>query len=233
MGAPLTIWMGRSGSGKSTRLYDRLCTHAQKGERATLVVAEQYTYEADGRYATKEITENGKTYQLWYRYDEAGRLQSIYEKANGDRMRVSYTYDVGGRMVDENWFSDAENVLRILRTYYQDGTLCQAEYKSPIRNNWTWEECIYNQKGQPVMHRVIDRAKEISRQEYLFDENGNLSQEIFYENGVEVSRVQYTYTQVELNLADMEQAVARNDALWAEEAAEPSLAVFKLQKQVM
>ena len=47
MGAPLTIWMGRSGSGKSTRLYDRLIAHAQKGERATLVVAEQYTFEAE------------------------------------------------------------------------------------------------------------------------------------------------------------------------------------------
>lgn len=47
MGAPLTIWMGRSGSGKSTRLYDRLIAHAQKGERATLIVAEQYTFEAE------------------------------------------------------------------------------------------------------------------------------------------------------------------------------------------
>ena len=47
MGAPLTIWMGRSGSGKSTRLYDRLIAHAQMGERATLVVAEQYTFEAE------------------------------------------------------------------------------------------------------------------------------------------------------------------------------------------
>ncbi len=47
MAAPLTVWMGRSGSGKSTRLYDRLCSHAQKGERATLVVAEQYTFEAE------------------------------------------------------------------------------------------------------------------------------------------------------------------------------------------
>lgn len=47
MAAPLTIWMGRSGSGKSTRLYDRLCDHARKGERATLIVAEQYTFEAE------------------------------------------------------------------------------------------------------------------------------------------------------------------------------------------
>lgn len=47
MGAPLTVLMGRSGSGKSTRLYDRLISHAQKGERATLVVAEQYTFEAE------------------------------------------------------------------------------------------------------------------------------------------------------------------------------------------
>ena len=47
MAAPLTVWMGRSGSGKSTRLYDRLVSHAQKGERATLIVAEQYTYEAE------------------------------------------------------------------------------------------------------------------------------------------------------------------------------------------
>ena len=47
MAAPLTIWMGRSGSGKSTRLYDRLIAHAQKGERATLIVAEQYTFEAE------------------------------------------------------------------------------------------------------------------------------------------------------------------------------------------
>ena len=47
MSAPLTIWMGRSGSGKSTRLYDRLIAHAQKGERATLIVAEQYTFEAE------------------------------------------------------------------------------------------------------------------------------------------------------------------------------------------
>ena len=47
MGAPLTVWIGRSGSGKSTRLYDRLCAHAQKGERATLIVAEQYTFEAE------------------------------------------------------------------------------------------------------------------------------------------------------------------------------------------
>ena len=47
MGAPLTVWMGRSGSGKSTRLYDRLIAHAQKGERATLIVAEQYTFEAE------------------------------------------------------------------------------------------------------------------------------------------------------------------------------------------
>ena len=47
MAAPLTVWMGRSGSGKSTRLYDRLVFHAQKGERATLIVADQYTYEAE------------------------------------------------------------------------------------------------------------------------------------------------------------------------------------------
>ena len=47
MAAPLTVWMGRSGSGKSTRLYDRLISHAQKGERATLIVAEQYTFEAE------------------------------------------------------------------------------------------------------------------------------------------------------------------------------------------
>jgi len=47
MGAPLTVWMGRSGSGKSTRLYDRLSAHAQRGEQATLVVAEQYTFEAE------------------------------------------------------------------------------------------------------------------------------------------------------------------------------------------
>ena len=47
MGAPLTIWIGRSGSGKTARLYDRLIRHAQKGERATLIVAEQYTFEAE------------------------------------------------------------------------------------------------------------------------------------------------------------------------------------------
>ena len=47
MDAPLTVWIGRSGSGKSTRLYDRLIAHAQKGERATLIVAEQYTFEAE------------------------------------------------------------------------------------------------------------------------------------------------------------------------------------------
>ncbi len=47
MAAPLTVWIGRSGSGKSTRLYDRLSEHAQRGERATLVVAEQYTFEAE------------------------------------------------------------------------------------------------------------------------------------------------------------------------------------------
>ena len=47
MAAPLTVWMGRSGSGKSTRLYDRLISHARRGERATLVVAEQYTFEAE------------------------------------------------------------------------------------------------------------------------------------------------------------------------------------------
>jgi ATP-dependent helicase/nuclease subunit B len=47
MAAPLTIWIGRSGSGKSTRLYDRLCAHAQKGEPAILIVAEQYTFEAE------------------------------------------------------------------------------------------------------------------------------------------------------------------------------------------
>ena len=47
MAAPLTVWIGRSGSGKSTRLYDRLVSHAQKGERATLIVADQYTYEAE------------------------------------------------------------------------------------------------------------------------------------------------------------------------------------------
>ena len=47
MGAPLTIWIGRSGSGKSTRLYDRLIQHARKGERATLIVTEQYTFEAE------------------------------------------------------------------------------------------------------------------------------------------------------------------------------------------
>ncbi len=47
MAAPLTVWMGRSGSGKSSRLYDRLCDHARKGERATLIVAEQYTFEAE------------------------------------------------------------------------------------------------------------------------------------------------------------------------------------------
>ena len=47
MAAPLTVWIGRSGSGKSSRLYDRLIEHAQKGERATLIVAEQYTFEAE------------------------------------------------------------------------------------------------------------------------------------------------------------------------------------------
>ncbi len=47
MGAPLTVWMGRSGSGKSTRLYDRLSEHARRGEPATLIVAEQYTFEAE------------------------------------------------------------------------------------------------------------------------------------------------------------------------------------------
>ena len=47
MAAPLTIWIGRAGSGKSARLYDRLVAHAQRGERATLVVANQYTFEAE------------------------------------------------------------------------------------------------------------------------------------------------------------------------------------------
>lgn len=47
MGAPLTIWMGRSNSGKTSRLYDRLVAHAQKGERAVLIVADQYTFEAE------------------------------------------------------------------------------------------------------------------------------------------------------------------------------------------
>ena len=47
MGAPLSIWIGRAGSGKTSRLYDRLVQHAQKGERATLIVAEQYTFEAE------------------------------------------------------------------------------------------------------------------------------------------------------------------------------------------
>ena len=47
MAAPLTVWIGRSGSGKSSRLYDRLCEHAQKGAPATLIVAEQYTFEAE------------------------------------------------------------------------------------------------------------------------------------------------------------------------------------------
>ena len=53
MAAPLTVWMGRSGSGKSSRLYERLFAHAQRGERATLVVAEQYTFEAEKALCSK------------------------------------------------------------------------------------------------------------------------------------------------------------------------------------
>ena len=47
MAAPVHVWLGRSGSGKTSRLIDRLCAHEQKGERAVLVVPEQYTFEAE------------------------------------------------------------------------------------------------------------------------------------------------------------------------------------------
>lgn len=43
----MTLVFGRSGSGKSRLLYQRLISHMQKGEPAVLLTAEQSTYEAE------------------------------------------------------------------------------------------------------------------------------------------------------------------------------------------
>lgn len=47
MSSSLTLVFGRSGSGKSRLLYERLISHMQKGEPAVLLTAEQSTYEAE------------------------------------------------------------------------------------------------------------------------------------------------------------------------------------------
>lgn len=46
-GKSMTLVFGRSGSGKSRLLYQRLISHMQKGEPAVLLTAEQSTYEAE------------------------------------------------------------------------------------------------------------------------------------------------------------------------------------------
>ena len=47
MSARVTFLIGRAGTGKSTRIFDALKAHQLNGERAVLIVPEQYTFEVE------------------------------------------------------------------------------------------------------------------------------------------------------------------------------------------
>ncbi len=208
-------------------------TEFARYEGETLTYREAYTYDENGRATEKVLTQDGKTYDLWYRYDENGVLQAVYEKANGDRVRATYTYDANGFLIEESWFSDTEHVMQILRTYYSDGTLCKEEYKSPIRNTWTWEEFLYNQQGQLTMHLVYDRAVEVERQEYRFNEHGDLMDELHFENGVETYHAEYYFMEQEVPAATVAEALQKNQDYWMEDAVAPDLKVFAFRFAVV
>lgn len=53
MNAAVTLLLGRAGTGKSDRIAAALAAHKARGERALLLVDEQYTFEAERRLCTR------------------------------------------------------------------------------------------------------------------------------------------------------------------------------------
>ena len=178
----------------------------------------EYTYDDTGKIleitANVDDVPNASSRQV-YTYDDAGRLIEIKNfQGETESQRYTCSYDPSGNKLEENNYQgdkitgykkyDAGKLIeeldchddnfenRYVYAYDNAGGMTETCYQNGSISSY----CSYDKEGN-VLERILypDEVKlhELFSYEYSYDDNGNMTQYIKYENDIEIERYTYTY----------------------------------------
>ena len=181
-----------------------------------------YTYDEAGRETQWARYEDGELdCKSLYAYNENGDLaeEQTYIGEGDDRpskTTCQYTYAEDGSITQYTTFTGFREGSTRKYTYHENGEVYQQEIWSNGVLNMVW---TCNENGQPVSRERYsenDGVTTVDRREYTYDENGNMIERRFYENGTMTYCIRYTYTQIRVAQEKADIAIARQQTLLEE-----------------
>ncbi len=142
-----------------------------------------YTYDAQDRLLTSDITTESSHTMRTYTYAEDGSYQYSYiddEEADGETIPYTYTryYDKEDRLLGYQCVGEDGTVYEEVETRYgTDGSVIYdySLYAWPGRSrSETIMEDTLNEKGQTILSQRTEDGEVVSVTEYDYDERGNM-----------------------------------------------------------
>lgn len=165
----------------------RMLSSKETQNGATLVDAEQCTYDANGNLLTLVASDaTGEVYRVTSTYDAENRLltQST-EYATGEWAKEEYQYDELGQVLVKKCTGSAEDALNVITYEYYDFELVKTKTVETATETVT---TTYDEEGNSLTKVIV--AADGTRREgtYHYDEDGLLTK-LLYEDGQEVAYV--------------------------------------------
>ena len=179
----------------------------------------QYEYDEAGRLLrTVPVGESGST-GMCYEYDEAGNL--IRESDSDEIFVTSYTYDDQGRLSSTTQVYDGTILSVETYSYDDQGRKMMANEEGIFQGDpgrYTATTAFsYDENGRLVeeeratVSQIVDeyKSQELSRTEYLYQDDGKLAERRTYSGEKLTSKTTYTYDQEKLSIQSTEYEPSR------------------------
>ncbi len=154
------------------------------------ILEHQILYDIDGSRLEETSYSNGSISQS-YIYDENEKLIS----KQIDNEIYTYDYDTNGMLVKEHYIVDGSEVETTIHSYNEKGQKIETTYyNSKGEKKGYWEVFIYDKRGDLVKEEHYSYyGEKVSYNEYVYDNNHNLTSNIYYYDGEAVHHHTYTY----------------------------------------
>ena len=167
-------------------------------EGRTVTVLE--TLDEAGNLLSREFIEDGQVeYRTDYTYDEEGRLLSyttVYTQ-EGSPLSCSYEYDDQGNQILVYEYTGDQLVGQTQREFDNQGRKVKAVYTDML-SDWGYTY-VYTWEGSTETAVQYDSDGTESRKTITaYDESGNILSQETWQDGDMVSRLEYTYEEIEI-----------------------------------
>ena len=180
---------------KNIKIYRSALTDQNTADRET-----EYLFRTEELNSSGEITvstEYSRTGEIQetvrYSHDDKQRLilEEMRNKETDSNCRITRTFnDAENTYIEQEFFGEEEEISRLIRLDDKGNPVYIATREDGEPH--TEEEFEY--RGEhPIRHTVNNRLENTTEETQYSYENGNMTEELFLENGEEAGRITFSY----------------------------------------